>query len=145
MKKYLPIQDKMLLCENVIMMAITGNKLDAYLKEISFVVEFMKAYEDFNMIKNEIGEDSYFDSYDKIMESGKFAESKKNNANEYILIERLIKEQLEEINRLNRIEYVLAEKIKGFDSTKLLESFKNIDLSKFKEISNLKEVDGDGK
>jgi hypothetical protein len=147
-KKYLPIKEKIELINSIVDCAIIETEdnliVDELLKEVAEIYYIVKHYTDFEFIKDEEGDESILENYDKLVSEDLYTS---------ILLEipsseiRFIREHvthkcydiLSDFTEKNSFTNIIKKILKDFSGNipQMVESLKNVSPENFKTLSEM--------
>ena len=143
MKKYLKLEDKINLVDDIVDGCVNDYELDVLQREVATVlfttIYFDKEYYNENVVKDQDGNMITMETYDKLMKKrGYFNDIyQKIPKYEIHLIEQLIDDSIkEELRRGGAIQSIVS-KVQNLDFKEIAKEFKNLDINKLKEIKNI--------
>ncbi len=143
MKKYLKLEDKINLVDDIVEGCVSDYELDVLQREVATVlfttIYFDKKYYNENVVKDQDGNMITMETYDKLMKKRGYFNNiyQKIPKYEIHLIEQLIDDSIkEELRRGGAIQSIVS-KVESLDFEKIAKEFKDLDPKKLKEIKNI--------
>jgi len=141
-KKYLNLEEKFTLVNDVVESCVNDYQLDVIQKEVSKVVYITLGYvEDFEVAEKD-GEFEVVETYDNLMKDNLYFKKiyKKIPKQERKLIERLIDESINEKLRQGGTLTGIMSKVSELDFTTIAKQFNDLDIKKMDKVIKMAKV-----